>query len=564
MFAGVLCLPRCGGRRRHRRGACAARGTRSSLRRRAAAGNPATHAGACVRSRIREEREGSRRGELMDRVVVVGSGASGVHFALTALRKGRRVVMLDVGHARQAPVRPGESLNGLKRGLEDPAGYFLGPNFEALILPNHGKEYYGFPPSKTHVFRERKEFRYSAEGFSPLVSFAAGGLAEAWTGGCYPFNEDDLKEFPFGYDEMGPFYGEVARRIGLTGVKDDLARFLPVHDGLTEPLALDEHSALLLDTYAARKRRLNERLNFFLGRARLAVLSRDLGDRKACTYSGRCLWGCASDSLYTPAITLRECRTWPNFEYHDGVYVDHFRFDNGGRVRTVVASGDDGQTREFAVGTLAMAAGTLCSAGIFLESIRRDSGEILQLRGLMDNRQILMPFVNLRMLGKRFNPDTYQYHQVAIGLRQPAAADYVHGLVTTLKTALIHPVVQNLPFDLGTSTSVFRDLHAALGLVNINFPDRRREENSVTLEANGNTRRLLIQYRPEADEPARLRQTRKQFQKLLWSLGCVAPSGMAHVRPMGASVHYAGVLPMTSNSKPLTCSADCRSHDFEN
>ena len=500
----------------------------------------------------------------MDPVVVVGSGASGVHFALTALRKGHRVLMLDVGHAKPAPVNPGDSLNGLKRGLEDPVRYFLGPKFEALILPNHGKEYYGFPPSKTHVFRERKEFQYHADGFAPLVSFAAGGLAEAWTGGCYPFNDEDLKAFPFDYQELGPFYGAVAQRIGLTGVTDDLARFFPVHDGLTEPLSLDEHSALLLATYRARSRYLNEKLGCFLGRARLAVLSRDLGSRKACSYSGRCLWGCASESLYTPSITLRECRTWPNFEYRDGMYVDHFRFGTGGKVQSVVASGPDGRTEEFRAGTLALAAGTLSSAGIFLESIRRDSGEVLELRGLMDNRQILMPFVNLRMLGKRFNPDTYQYHQVAIGMRQPEPADYVHGLVTTLKTALIHPVAQNLPFDLGTSTSVFRNLHAALGLVNINFPDRRRQDNYVTLEANGKTRRLVIQYRPEENEPARFRETTKRFRKLLRKLGCVAPSAMTHVRPMGASVHYAGVLPMTDKPAPLTCSKDCRSHDFEN
>jgi len=500
----------------------------------------------------------------MDPVVVVGSGASGVHFALSLLRKGRRVIMLDVGHARPEPVQPDASLNGLKRGLDDPARYFLGPQFEALILPGNGKEYYGFPPSKTHVFRERKEFRYEAAGFAPLVSFAAGGLAEAWTGGCYPFNDDDLKPFPFGYGELGPFYGEVARRIGLTGVKDDLARFYPLHDGLMEPLRLDEHSALLLDTYRARSVYLNEKLDSFLGRARLAVLSRDYAGRKACTYSGRCLWGCASDSLYTPAVTLRECRTWPNFEYHAGMYVDHFRFNSGGKVRTVVALGSDGKSHEFPAGTLALAAGTLCSAGIFLESIRRDSGRVLELRGLMDNRQILMPFVNLRMLGKRFNPDTYQYHQLAIGVRRAAAADYVHALVTTLKTALIHPVVQNLPFDLGTSTWVFRNLHAALGLVNINFPDRRREENYVTLDAGGKTRRLIIHYQPEKDEPARLEEMKKRFRKLLSKLGCVAPPSMTHVRPMGASVHYAGALPMSETPAPLTCSRQCRSHDFEN
>ena len=75
-----------------------------------------------------------------------------------------------------------------------------------------------------------------------------------------------------------------------------------------------------------------------------------------------------------------------------------------------------GEAQEVAVGRLVMAAGTLCSAGIFLESIRRDSGKAVELRGLMDNRQVLMPFVNLGMLGKQFQPESYQYHQLAIGV----------------------------------------------------------------------------------------------------------------------------------------------------
>ena len=39
---------------------------------------------------------------------------------------------------------------------------------------------------------------------------------------------------------------------------------------------------------------------------------------------------------------------------------------------------------------------------------------------------------------------------------------------------------------------------------------------------------------------------------------------MTHVRPMGASVHYAGVLPMSASPAPLTCTRECRSNDFEN
>ena len=500
----------------------------------------------------------------MNTVVVVGSGASGVHFALGVLRKGYRVVMLDVGHRKPEPVRPADTFQDLKRNLDDPAAYFLGSRYESLILPDYNAEYYGFPPSKTYVFQPRSEFRYDALGFSPLVSFAAGGLAEAWTGGCYPFNDAELRAFPFGYRELGPFYGEVARRIGMSGTDDDLAAFLPLHDGLLEPLQLDDHSALLLRKYGERRAYLNEKLRWFAGRARLATLTRDLNGRKACSYSGRCLWGCASEALYTPSITLRECRADPNFEYLEGWYADHFRFDSGGRVRGIVARDGRGEEREFPAPRLALAAGTLSSAKIFLESIYRDSGEVLQLRGLMDNRQVLMPFVNLRMAGRPFNPNTYQYHQLAIGLEREQPADYVHGLVTTLKTALIHPVVQTLPVDLGTAVSLFRKIHGALGLVNINFSDDRRDENYVTLEAGAKARPLVIRYRPADGEPARLKQVARTFRKALWKLGCVAPAPLTHVRPMGASVHYAGTLPMRRDPAPLTCSPECRSHDFEN
>ena len=91
---------------------------------------------------------------------------------------------------------------------------------------------------------------------------------------------------------------------------------------------------------------------------------------------------------------------------------------------------------EFPAGSLVLAAGTLCSARIFLESLYRDSGKAPELHGVMDNRQILMPFVNLRMLGRPWNPDTYQYHQLAMAVRMDTG-ETIHGLITTLKTALI-------------------------------------------------------------------------------------------------------------------------------
>jgi choline dehydrogenase-like flavoprotein len=498
------------------------------------------------------------------RIIVVGSGASGVHFALTLLRKGRRVLMLDVGHTGPETVRPGDALDGLKRNLPDPVRYFLGSRYESLVLPGSQGEYYAFPPAKEHVFRPRREFQLRGHGFSPLSSFAAGGLAEVWTGGCYPFDDHDLRAFPFSYRELQPYYSRVAKHIGITGGEDDMAAVFPLHDGLMEPLALDTHSAVLLAAYRRRRDYLNQKLQCRMGRARVAVLSRDLNGRKACDYSGRCLWGCPSRAFYTPSITLAECRSFPNFEYVSGVYVDHFRMAGNGRIRSVVASRADGETQEFAAGSLVLAAGTLSSAKIFLESIYRDTGKVPELRGIMDNRQILMPFVNLRMIGRPWDPASYQYHQVAMAVRLPEAGESIHGLVTTLKTALIHPLVQALPFDLRTGISVFRSMHGALGMVNINFPDHARQKNSVTLDIATTPHRLAIHYEPETGEPKRLRGGTAAFRKILRKLGCFAPSHTIHVRPMGASVHYAGTLPMTNAAAPWTCTMHGRSREMEN
>jgi hypothetical protein len=502
-----------------------------------------------------------------DPIVVVGAGASAVHFARTALDLGRRVIMLDVGHSRAPPALPGASLNELKGGLDDPVGYFLGENFEALVLPADTSEYYGFPPNKAYVFRKLAEYGVESRGFEPLMSFAAGGLAEAWTGGAYPFNDGELEAFPVGWAEMGPAYGEVARRIGVSGVgDDDLAPFYPVHDGLSAPTTLDAHSEQLLARYAARRDRLPERRRLVLGRARSAVLTQDRDGRKACSYTGRCLWGCPSLAFYTPLITLEDCKRDPNFEYVAGVRVDHFVCNPANRVTHVIARGvANGEEVRREVGALVLAAGALGSGRILLESLLR-AGERRELSGLMDNRQIHMPFVNLNRLGAQFDDRSYQYHQLAIGAPGARPFDYVHGLVTTLTTALAHPLVQTLPVGIRAGTGMFRNIHSALGLANINFPDTRRDENRLALEigADGRSKRLLISYTPPHDEAARMRPMVARFRGFLMELGCLAPPNMTRVRPMGASVHYAGTVPMLAGGGDFTTDRAGRCRPFDN
>jgi hypothetical protein len=502
---------------------------------------------------------------IRDPIVVVGAGASAVHFAATALELGRRVVMLDVGGVEPAPAAPNASLNELKRDLDDPVKYFLGAEYESLILPTETSEYYGFPPSKSYVFAPLPGYEIVANGFQPLQSFAGGGLAQAWTGGSYPFNNGELAAFPFGWDAMGPAYGEVARRIGVSGVgDDDLGAFYPTHDGLLPPVALDEHSAQLLGEYSGKRERLTPKHGMFLGRARSASLSRAQGERPACSLCGRCLWGCPTKSFYTPSVTLDTMKSDARFEYVSGVLVDRFEYDGANRVTHVVMKRvSDGLEERREVGALVLAAGTISSGRIFLESLAR-AGVRHELDGLMDNRQVLMPFVNMKRLGAQFDDRSYQYHQLAIGAPGEQPFDYVHGLVTTLTTGMIHPVMQTLPVGLRAATGLFREIHGALGLTNINFADTRRPENRMALETSSGSRRLLITYTPPADEAPRMRAMTKRFRGFLAALGCIAPPHMTRMRPMGASVHYAGTLPMLADGGDFTADRRGRIRPFDN
>lgn len=504
----------------------------------------------------------------MSEVTVVGSGPSGVHFALTLLRRGIGVHMIDAGREGERPPAPEADFAALRETLEDPVAYFLGEDLYGLALPGAAGEFYGFPPPKRFVFERPPDLPQRGEGFEPLGSWARGGLARAWTGGVYPFDDGELRDFPFGFPDIEPYYAEVAARIGVTGARDDLARFMPWHDGIAEPLELDHPSRALMTRYGRVRERLRKRYGCHVGRSRVAVLTAPRDGRGACAYLGRCLWGCPVDALYTPELTLEECHTYDAFRYEGGTLALGFRFDEGRRVRALrVRPLDGGPEREVPVDRLALAAGTLATARLFLTSWMEGTGRRAELPGLMDNRQVLVPFVRPALIGRRFEPASYQYHQLSLGLETEPAREYVHGQITTLTTAQAHPILATMPFDTRTAAFVFRNARAALGLVNLNFHDSRRETCSVALDASGDPGHpavLHTRYAPPGDEQERIASALGRVRKSLRALGCVVAPGATHVRPMGASVHYAGTLPMSGEPRPFTVTRDCRSHDFEN
>ena len=503
----------------------------------------------------------------MAEVVVVGSGAAGVHYALSALERGYRVTMLDVGYERPAPAAPEATFLELREQLPDPLTYFLGERGEGVVYPGVGASYYGLPPSKEYVFRIPAAHRTQSRGITPSQSFAQGGLAEAWTGGSYTWDDHDLADAPIAYDDLRPHYAEVAERIGVGGVDDDLAAFIPFDAPYLPPLDPDPHSALLLRRYAEQRERLNRNPGFFMGRSRVATLSRPHRGRHGCARLGRCLWGCPNQALYSPLFTLRECQAHPAFDYRPGFLVTHVELSDDGQATAVVGRGvQDRETLRIPAERVVLAAGALGSTRIVLESRYRRYERVDTATGLMDNRQVHVPFLTWSRMGADVETADYQFHHLAFGIRRPDPQDYVHGQITTLRAAALHPIVQNLPLDTPSALAAFQRPRGGLAVANVNLRDTRRATSTATLRPGtaGEPGELVLDYVSAPNEADAADGAISDLKRALRKLGCWVPPGMTRTLPKGTSVHYAGTLPMSDRPEPLGTDTDGRLWEHSN
>lgn len=501
----------------------------------------------------------------MTRVVVIGSGASAVHCALSALEAGAAVTIVDVGYPPPTPQHPEVSFEALKDALDDPVDYFLGGG-RGVVYPGVTSSYYGHPPSKDYVFAVPEGFKPKMEHMRPAFSFARGGLAGAWTAGAYQWTQADLAQFPFSCDTLEPFYRTITQRIGVTGAPDDLDPYLPIGSDHLPPLPLDAHSEHLLERYRANRSRSQDD-GFILGRSRVATLSKPVGTRQPCQQLGRCLWGCPTWSLYHPAVTLEECQLREMFEYRPGHYVTHLEYDSDGTVNCAVANDlASGTTTRIEGDRFVLAAGGLNSTKIYLESWYRATGEQLTLTGLMDNRQVHVPFLSPKMIGQAVEQSSYQFHHLAFALPGSGTRAHVHGQITTLKAASIHPILGGIPVGLRLALQIFQTVRAGLGVANVNLPDERRPESRVTLDpGTGLTGgQLDIRYVAAMDEAVTRGRAVAKVKHALRTLGCWIPPGMTRVLPMGTSAHYAGTLPMTDEIGEHTADPDGRLRNFRN
>jgi choline dehydrogenase-like flavoprotein len=500
--------------------------------------------------------------------VVVGSGPSGVNAALTLLRRGKAVELWDVGMDEPALPCPQAGFHELKGRLADPQAYFLGRRFEALLPPGSG-ELLRYPPSRGFLLgRDHPLWPYAGDEFMPQASFARGGLGAGWGANALSFDDDDLRDWPIGMDDLGEAYAEACRRLPIAGPEDALCRYFPGVAANQPPVRLNRHDADLLAAYGRHAQAIQTATGIHVARARIAVVTA-AGDGRACTECGRCLWGCPAGSLYHPAqSTLAECQRYPGFSYRPGRLVLSFQ-THAGRVTGIrYLCTETGQRAEAPCDAAFLAAGALQTGAIFLRTLQGDArfgpGAASRTSPVLDTRVIKLPYVYLAQIGRQPEARQFQFNRLIVAHRRrhDAWPTHCHGEILSLNTLLYHPLIEAIPFGSRLGMRAFARLLPALGVVTYFLPDRPAHDNGLSLvpdPASPTGDRLHVHYREHADKEALAQGILADTRRALLRLGCLP--WQPQWAPPGAGIHYAGTVPMGAGHRCADAEGKANAYD---
>ena len=480
--------------------------------------------------------------ELAD-VIVVGSGASAVNAAVPLVEAGRGVRMLDVGNRDEKYNVPASPLGKLRRGDPEQHRYLLGEDFEGIGFEHMGAGAQLTPP-RQFVCKDADRLQpVASKTFFPLHSLAEGGLAGAWGAGSPSFVEPDFAGFPIGFRDLAPHYEAVAARIGINGEHDDLWPFLGELQALQPAVAIDDNARTILARYDRKKDGANAR-GVWMGRPRLAMLTRPLGGREPTKLHDTDFWSDAGKSVYRPRWTVDDLRARNNFEFVARKLVTSF-VERDGVVEVTARDVDTNVVEVHRARQLVLGAGTLGTTRIVLASM--GGGRV----PIVCNPHTYMPLLNMNQLGKPIHEARHSLAQLCI-VRAPdgPARPFTVGHLYSYRSLLMFRLMKDAPLPHRDGLEILRHLSPSFVVMILQHADAPTRAKYCELDGE----RFSVEYALSSSEQAAIDAIESDIARALLRLRCIK---MRTVRPgHAASTHFAGTLPMSDRDERLTTDRD--------
>lgn len=455
----------------------------------------------------------------MHDALIVGDGPSGVITAKVLLDKGLRVCMLAGGLKEEytnIPDQPFESFTGAHHTFFE----------SALENTTEASGHDQVTKARQHMLRFVNEaLPFESSSFFPFQTLARGGLSAGWGAACFTFDNDDLTKAKL--PNLTKAYEDVANIIGVSGPENSL--LCSIKNKLPEA-HIDHNGRAVLSK--------KQKAHIKAEPASLALLTQDMGDRKANNYHDMDFYHNPGGSVFRASVLLDQLIQNPNFTYIHGVMVESFKESSEGvevsyrLIKKDVGKGDAGYATITAK-KLIICGGAINSYRLVAKSL----GIYGQPNPLLANPYVYIPTINWKNLGKAGDGKRHSLAQVF--------GEYTnnHNEKLTLqfysyRALLLSRLMIKTPMPYKMARLFWRSLVNSLTIVGLHFPDSGKTQRDISLQKGGS---LAVNF-----EPPPLNGLLGVAAQLM-RLGCF-PMGLVKT-PMGGSIHYAGTIPFSEKGQ---------------
>lgn len=471
--------------------------------------------------------------------------------AQTLVESGVNVLMIDGGivDAKYAGKIPDDDFLSIKKRETEQYEYFIGKDFEGIPFGEVKTGEHLTPPRKFMIAEVNKWMPMISKNFFPLESLSLGGLGNGWGLGCCVFSDAELKEAGLNVSEMHEAYSVVARRIGISGTKDDAQHYTAASlNELMPSIHFDSNGKNLFENYLKRKERLN-RKGFYMGRPSLALLTEEKNGRKPYQYKDLDFYCDQNKSAYRPAFTVEELKKQKNFAYRGGLLA--MKFEEGEEFTTVDCRAIyTNETVVFRCKKLILAASCLSTARIVLRSF--DAYDV-QLP-VISNPYSYLPAIQPYLLGKDVDERKIGFAQLSLFYDPDNNnMDVAMGSVYSYRSLMAFHLLKETPMGVKDAYRFLQFMMPAFSIVGLFHPER--SSKSKYLELHKNEREvtgdaLQINYQLSPTEEQKVLGNERKFSQALRALNCFV---LKKINPgNGSGIHYAGTLRFSDSNEKFT------------
>jgi len=388
-------------------------------------------------------------------------------------------------------------------------------------------------PSLSYVFKNFHDAnQIQSDNFITLGSLAPGGLSNAWGCGVACLTDSELSGFPYLKDGLNISYERVGKRIGISGrIHDDLTDYFALDHLAEPPVEMDLQHSYLASNYAKHKKYFLAN-NFKMGRARVAVLTKDMKNRYSCNLCQNCLWGCSRGSMYSAKYDLDTLRSSRNFKDFSGFIVDDLN-SSGLNWEVSGKFSDSGERRTFIANQVILAAGTLASTRLVLKYLGYRS-PVKMLSSPTAAFMLWMP----KLLGTQVKSG-FGLGQLSFVLDLDANVSAFGSTFNSLGMPTSE-FIKYIPIDRRNALNLFQSIATSTLIGNIFLPGNFTDA-SVYLDKK-NILKITGGYKKDVHNL--FERAYSILRKSYWKMGAIILPGSFKIAMPGSDIHYSGTLPM--------------------